>query len=308
MRTAAAWLLIASIACLVLSGWASASEVESAPYEIFYHAFRDIADRTHRRISDNAVRYLLDRLEVDWVIHRTDSGGIDVRGYVGYPLRFCILVHAKYDSCGQYGSARYRLIDGSGRTRWERQGGIVVPPRLSSDGTVELFSEEGPPSSGLRPDTLRLDFVDVNGTLLGTKRWGDRVMRPNQSCRFPEQARFWGRDLFVITLNLCRDESQVQERHEFNHTIYVAVSTDGRERWRWNLGACEPQGFGGGFKCGLTVLGTATTNLGDGKDDTEYRVRYGFDRYGNNLCAEPPGGIYKETVSSEWLDNYQVVH
>jgi hypothetical protein len=112
----------------------------------------------------------------------------------------------------------------------------------------------------------------------------------------------------VITLNLCRDESQVQERHEFNHTIYVAVSTDGRERWRWNLGACEPQGFGGGFKCGLTVLGTATTNLGDGKDDTEYRVRYGFDRYGNNLCAEPPGGIYKETVSSEWLDNYQVVH
>jgi hypothetical protein len=286
--------LIAVLICIGGSLDAPASENGGCSYENIRDAFMDVCYDRHR-LSGDAVDYILDYLGLSWKTRGADSGDLDIRGYVSPGRRLCVLVQAGYDSCGQFGPARYCLVDGGGRVRWERQASIIAPPRISSRGTVALIYEEGRPASERRPDSLRIDFIDIAGTVRGTAKWGGRVRRSEEACSLPELFRFGYGELLIMTLNLDASDTRVRDLRAFNHTFLICVGTNGRERWRRDLGWFKPRNIEFGDWQRILLIYGYESRPGC-VEDHSYVIRHMFVDWESEISEPPPS-----TPPESWL-------
>ena len=246
-----AWLVV-SIVLLgafapAIQSAAAQGQTEEHTYSGVGEALRDWVSEPHGWLSEPATLYLLKHLGLDWKLIRKPGLRTwdDVCVHGSDNGLYFILVGAREGEFGQYGPARYCLIDSSGTKYWQRQGWIDAPPLVSNQGAVALRYGDG--SEGDRRDwaTLRIDFFGITGDSTGSVFWDDRISRPIQR-RFVEEEAMFAPDgkLFITTMNLIAGlvgEDAGQKVDETNNTFVFAIRLDGTVAWEHYMGAFRPR-------------------------------------------------------------------
>jgi hypothetical protein len=221
----------------------SRAQSEEKSYSGIAEALRDWKSEDHGWLSETATRYLLEELSLDWPFTRRPAAVAwhDVRAYASEDGRYCLLVGARSNEWGQGGTASYCMIDFTGRIYWKREGRIEAPPRVSKEGVAALIYADVGTSCATRTSPVRMDFIDISGDVLGSVRWGDRVLRTFQH-RFLEEVVGFSRDgrLLLATMNQSWDY-QPRQGEWLNSTFLYCIRTDGSEAWRHDLEGFWPR-------------------------------------------------------------------
>jgi outer membrane protein assembly factor BamB len=244
MRIAFLLFLLAILLFVLVPGSGRPSaQPEEPTYSSVAEALRDWESQRHGWLSPPATIYLLQALGLNWGFTRgpayTHWEGVCI--YTSESREYAVMIRANAGEWGQFGRARYCLIDSSGMIHWERPGFVDAPPLVSNQGTVALRYGDG--TAGDRRDwtTLRIDFIGLAGDSLGSIRWADRIRRPVQR-RFLEEESFFTPDggLFITTMNRS-DRLADRRATETNNTFVYAVRTDGSVAWQHYLAGFWPK-------------------------------------------------------------------
>jgi hypothetical protein len=214
---------------------------EERSYSSVSEALGDWRHESRGALSEPAILYLLEELELDWEYSPRPRyrGWDDVCVYRSGNGKYFIMVGAPAGEWGQFGPAGYCLVDTSGNKYWERRGYIDAPPKVSSQGTVVLRYADGRPDTRRSWNTLRIDFIGPSGDSLGSILWTTRITRPIQRRFLEEQARFsTDGDLLLMTMNLS--DGLDEPDRGLNNTFLFAVRSDGSVAWKNYLGGFQP--------------------------------------------------------------------
>lgn len=173
--------LLAGIAACLIQGPASPSSPDSIGSAT--GALRDLDFRQLPPVlTPEATQWLLGKAGLDWPMKRP-AHGHNYDSVIAVPSRdsrFGVLSSARKSEWGQYGSARYCLVDSAGHRLWTRIAEICAPPAVSDQGDVALLMLDGEAPSRDQLDTLRVDFIGLDGQAHGSARWGRRSLRAGQ--------------------------------------------------------------------------------------------------------------------------------
>ena len=186
-------------------------------------------------IADSTVKSLVERSGLEWPLFPPSPplGGSEmVWGYASPNAAYFVLVSARYGEWGQFGIARYALVDSSARLLWRRDGSIVAPPAVSNRGHTALVQGAG--------GSVELLILDVAGKGLLSKRWWN-VYRPLQRQQLEEAYAFSPEGThFAISMNL---DDRTKHAEEYNNTSLWWADLTRRREHIAALGVFAPNGY-----------------------------------------------------------------